>query len=305
MSKVEQMKNLKTGNGIQYLLDEGHKILGNPINTFDTDYNLIAYADASVDDRFWIELTTTGTFCKESQLFFMKECFTDDVANADKLALMKSDKLKYDRILGHIFNGHGLKVGNVLMLECDEAFTQDTVAAFDMLTALLTKEISKDAFYIAYGQAWQSAMIKKLIDGDFEEKALYSPHLQTLYFGFKEQLYLAVVDIGKASEAHGGQEYFVDLFRQKRNDFKYAIYGNDIIMIISTDYKAFNAKRELQGLAEYFEQENLYAGISSCFANLFELRKQYREAVEALNGLKRNGARHISIYKKQADEPRP
>jgi len=296
MSKTEKMKKMKSGNGIQHLLDEGYKILGNPINAFDADYNLMAYTDVSVDDRFWIELITTGTFCIEAQMFFMNECFTDDVANAVKLALMKSDKLKYDRILGHVLNGNGIKVANVLMFECNEPFDQDTIAAFEILVDLLTKEISRDEHYITYGEEYQNRWIKKLIDYDIEEKGLYSPHVQILYDNFKSNLYLAVVDITRSEAQHNGTKYFVDLFRQKRNDFKYAVYDKYIVVILSTNHKSFDVNRELNGLADYFEQENMFVGISSSFENFFELRKYYAEAVQALNRLESDDNRHFSIY---------
>jgi len=296
MSKTEKMKKMKSGNGIQHLLDEGYKILGNPINAFDADYNLMAYTDVSVDDRFWIELITTGTFCIEAQMFFMNECFTDDVANAVKLALMKSDKLKYDRILGHVLNGNGIKVANVLMFECNEPFDQDTIAAFEILVDLLTKEISRDEHYITYGEEYQNRWIKKLIDYDIEEKGLYSPHVQILYDNFKSNLYLAVVDITRSEAQHNGTKYFVDLFRQKRNDFKYAVYDKYIVVILSTNHKSFDVNRELNGLADYFEQENMFVGISSSFENFFELRKYYAEAVQALSRLESDDNRHFSIY---------
>lgn len=296
MSKTEKMKKMKSGNGIQHLLDEGYKILGNPINAFDADYNLMAYTDVSVDDRFWIELITTGTFCIEAQMFFMNECFTDDVANAVKLALMKSDKLKYDRILGHVLNGNGIKVANVLMFECNEPFDQDTIAAFEILVDLLTKEISRDEHYITYGEEYQNRWIKKLIDYDIEEKGLYSPHVQILYDNFKSNLYLAVVDITRSEAQHNGTKYFVDLFRQKRNDFKYAVYDKYIVVILSTNHKSFDVNRELNGLADYFEQENMFVGISNSFENFFELRKYYAEAVQALSRLESDDNRHFSIY---------
>lgn len=301
MGKVEQMKELKNGNGIQYLLDEGYKILGDPINMFDTDYKLIAHTtDVSSDDPMWNELITTGTFSLNTQIFFMNECFTDDVANAEKLVIMKSDKLKYDRILGHIFNGHGTKVANIVMTDCNEPFEPDALAAFETLADLITNEIRNDGFYITYGEEYQNIWIKKLIDYDVEEKRLYSPHVQILYNGFKANLYLAVVSIARSNTLHDGHKYFVDLLRRKQKDFKYAVYDNYIVMIISTNYKTFNIKRELNDLAEYFEQENIFVGISSCFDNLFELRKYYAEAVEALNSMALNGNRHISIYSKDA-----
>jgi len=297
MSKSEQMKNLKTGNGIQYLLDEGYRILGNPISVFDADYKLIAYTDVSADDYYWNEHISTGTYSITSQMFFMNECFTDVVANAEKLALMQSDQLNYDKILGHIYNGDGIKVANVMMLESKGALEQDKIAAFEILADLITNEIRDDEFYIAYGEAYQDAWIKMLIDNDIEEKALYSPHVQILYNDFKTNLYLAVVDIAQSEAQNKGQKYFVDLFRRKREDFKYAIYGGYIVIIMSTDYKTFNVKRELNGLMKYFEQQNMFIGISSCFSNLFELHKYYAEAVKALKSMKHNEKRHVFVYR--------
>lgn len=298
MSKAEQMKNLKNGNGIQYLLNEAYRIIGNPLNLFDVDYKRIAHTDVRLDDPFWNELVTTGTFCIESQMFFMNEYFTDDVANAKDLAIMQSDKLKYDRILAHVFNGNGIKVANLLMIESDEAFEPDVLAAFEILADLLTKEIRDDEFYIAYAETYQNAWIKRLIDYDIEEKRLYSPHVQILYDGLKAYLYLAVVDVSRSEARQNGHQYFVDAFRRERKDCKYAVYDNHIVVILSTDYKTLNVKRELRGFTEYFEQYNLLVGISSHFDNLFELHKYYAEAVQALHDGKPTDDRHIFAYGK-------
>lgn len=296
MSKAEQMKKLKTGKGIQHLLDEGYKILKNPINTFDTDYRLIAYTETSLDDRFWNELITTGTFDFDAQMFFMNECFTDEVANAEKLALMKSDKLKYDRILGHIYNGNGIKVANVLMFESNGAFTPDSIAAFEILAELLTEEIREDAHYIRYGEEYQDRWIKKLIAYDIEEKGLYSPHVQILYNDFKTNLYLAIVDVSRSAMRHKGLDYIVAMFREKQKKFKYAIQNGFIIMLMSTDSKIFNIEVELEGIVNFIYREKFYVGISSCFENLFELRKYYAEALQALESIKDNVEQYISLH---------
>lgn len=296
MCKEKQMKKLKTGNGIQHLVDEGYKILGNPMMVFDTNYKLIAYIDVVLDDPFWSELITTGIFSIETQMFFMNECFIDYVANAEKLVLLKSDKLKHDRISGNIFNGNGIKVANVLIMEHIEPFDSDMMTAFEILVDLLTEEVHDDKSYITYGEVFQNNWIKRLIDYDIEEKRLYSSHVQILYDGFKTNLYLAVIDIARSEARHNGHKYFVDLLRQKKKDFKYAVYDNYIVMIMSTTVDTFNIKRELSGLVEYFEQENMFVGISSCFENLYELGKYYAEAVEALNGNRR-----ISKYTREKD----
>jgi len=293
MLTVELVNKLDRGRGIQYLLDEACKIFGNPIVMFDTDYSLIAYTNVVTDDPIWNEIVTTGTFCFETQLFFANECFTDDVANAEKLAVLKSNKLKYDRVLGNIFNRDNIKVANIVMVECNRALNEDEFASFETLADLITGEVCKDSFYIAYGENHQSEIIKLLIEQNIENKIFYSSQAQILYDGFKSNLYLAVVgNIQKDMLNH-----YMKLLRQRKRMFKYGIYSNHILMIMSTDYETFSIKRDLNSLVQLFEQENIFVGISNRFENLFELQKHYSEAVNALKkGMNANADQQIFLY---------
>jgi hypothetical protein len=299
MERLERIKSLQKGKGVQYLLDEAYKIFNNPIVMFDTDYHLIAYTNVITDDPIWNEIIANGTFSLETQMFFVDECFTDVVANADKLAVMKSEKLKYDRILGNIFNGKNIKIANIVMVECNRAFARDTPAVFEVFADLVTDEIREDKSYIEYGEAYQDIWIRKLIDQNFEDKKLYSPHVQILYNGFKTYLYLAVVDVAISDKE---LKYYLDLFRQEQYAFKYAVYSDYIVTVMSSNFKTFNVKRDLMSLLACFERENIFAGISGRFENLFELPKYYAEAVEALHSLEIGGDQHIAVYKEREKE---
>jgi len=57
MAKMEQIKALENGKGIQYLLNSAYKIFNNPLFMIDSDYNMIAITDVPVDEPNWIELT--------------------------------------------------------------------------------------------------------------------------------------------------------------------------------------------------------------------------------------------------------
>ena len=304
MNKLEQIKALETGKGIQYLLDAAYKIFSNPIVMFDTFYNLIMYTDVVNDDPIWNELITTGTFSITEQEFFLSERFTEDVANADKLVVMKSAKLKYDRILGVVSNREHIKVANIVMVECMTPFGTDTHAAYEALADKITEEIRNDNHYNTYGREYHDTIIKKILDRQITDNGLYTGHVQILYDGFEDYLYLAVVDVLQNDMNRDRLAYFRDLLKKRYPSFKFAIYSDYVLMIMSSKYDSFSPEGILGGPENPFNQNNIFTGISSSFENLYDLEKYYNEAIISLksgiansNGIANKSGRHIFLYK--------
>lgn len=296
MKKSEQIKNLETGKGAQYLLDEAYRVLGNPIVMFDTYYSLIAYTKDSNDDPLWNTLVTTGTFSMTEQEFFSEERFTEAVANADKMVVMKSAKLKYDRILGNVFNSEKIKVANIVMVECKSAFEADTQQAFEILADRISFEIRNDKHYTEFGRTYHDTMINKILNGEISDTVIYTPHVQILYDGFFDYLYLAAVDINRNEKTADNLIYFRDLLRNEYPSFKFAVYNDYVLMIMSSKYYRFSSEILPGTHGNPFEQHNLYAGISGSFENLYELSGYYGEATTALKNRTAENGRRIFLY---------
>ena len=303
MGKLTQIKTLEKGKGIQHLLDAAYKIFQNPIAMFDTNYNLKAYTDITSDDPLWNELVTTGTFSMQTQEFFAKECFTEDVANADKLVILKSNKLKHDRILGNIFNRDNIKVANIVMVGLDTLIDSDDMAAFEGLADKITDEIQDDEHFTLYGRAYHDAIIVKLLEKYIKNPTIYNPHVQIFCDGFEDYLYVAVVDITQSNLGTGNDHqtnlaYHKNLLEGQYQLFKYAIYSGYIVMIMSSKYKEFYKEQFFDKDNNLFIQNNLSIGISNGFESPYELREYYDQAIAALkNGIEKNNDWHIFLYK--------
>ena len=299
MDKLERIKALEKGKGVQYLLDAAQKIFNNPIAMFDTNYNLKLYADVVSDDPLWNELISTGTFSMETQMFFAKECFTEDVANADKLVILKSGKLKYDRMLGYIFNGENIRVALIVMVGHNSPFGEEDTAAFEELTDKITGEIHDDEYYTVYGRAYRESIITRLLDRVITDPLIYTPHVQIFYEDFEDYLYVAVVDITQNNSKSGDNHqerlvYFKNLLESRYRAFKYTIYSGYIVMIMSSKHKDYYEEQFFDHEDNPFRQNNLFVGISSSFENPYELREYYDKAVAALkNGIGKNNDRRI------------
>jgi len=282
MNKIDQIKALKKDRSIQDLLNDARKILRNPIAMFDTNYSLIAYTEVETDDPVWNELITTGTFSMETQAFFADTYFTLNVTNADKIVELKSEELKYDRLLANTFNRNRIKVANLVMVACTTPFTADDLVAFNALAEKMTARIRNDESYTEYGKEYHSDLIGKILDGYIKDTRVYAPHVQILYDGFESYLYIAVVDAGQSGAQRDKLVVIRDLLMEKYKSFKFAIYSDYIVMVISSKQGNFSIKRVFGKYEELFEQNDLCVGVSNSFDSMYDLRKYYDEALAAL-----------------------
>ena len=301
MNVLEQIKALENGKGIQHLLDAAYKILVNPIAVFDLSYNLKAYTGAAPLDPLWNELISTGTFSMETQKFFANERFTEDVANTDKAVILKSSKLKHDRIVGYIFNRDNIKVLNIVIIGYETPFEGDYMAAVEELTDIITREIHNDEFYAAYGRVKQEETIIKLLDEIIREPMVYTGYLQILYDGFEGYLNVAIVDITqkglKNEDIQNRLVYFKNLFESQYRSFKYAIYADYIVMLMSSKDKDFYGPSFFATSLEFFEENGICIGISDSFENLLEMRHYYDQAFTALeNGKKSSSGQRVFLF---------
>jgi len=298
--KSEQLKTITNGKGVQYILDEVYKILGNPLLAHDMEYKLIAHnKDAVNDDPIWNELTTNGTVDLNRLEFYKNETFFDMAAYAEKVTFLPSDRLKYDRIFGKLFTRDQIQVGCVVIHACDKPFENSDIELFEIVCDILNKELSESEYYQNYGQAYMETLVGKLIEDRIDNKLLYTAHIESIYKGLKENIRLAVADISRIDPTFNRLVFFRDLFKRTQPSFKYAMYLNHIVILMSSDSEAFHIKQDLHELYRIFEQNNIYAGISSRFDNLFGLSRYYNEAVDTLkHGLKTNGGQRIFFYDK-------
>jgi len=295
--KKRQLESLQTGRGVNYLLNEAYRILGNPIVMFDTSYIMLACVEGVVtDDWLWNEIVTLGTFSHETIDFFNTECFIEAYAQSDVVALLKSDKLKYDRVNGKLFDKDGIQLGNINVTACQKPFEEGDAKLIEMLCEVLSVELQNSEFYQKIDRVYQETLLNELIDGKIPDNEIVKTKIAELYEELKSNLYIAVVDTTQYEQTGTHLAYFRDLFKKLQAEYCYYIHLNYIMFIISTDHPILCIERKLSKLNEFFLRYEIYAGISSSFHNLLELRKYYREAINALNyGLK--GGKNRQIYR--------
>ena len=301
MGKVEQVKALETGNGIQRLMNTAYEILNNPIYMIDINYNLISYTDVPVDDPNWNEIMADGTFSLKTLEIFADKGLLETITNSDKSVVLRNDTLKYAKIAGHIFNRNNIDVGLLMMTEYNVAFDEESIEAFEHLADKITSEISAYDYFTTLAMTFHEDKINLLLDGTVKNPLLYNPQAQVLYNDFEDYLYVAVVYLEQnyvLEDVHRNKmEYFESLLKTKYPLFKYSVYSDYIVMIMSSKSRYSYGAPFFITQAELFEQNGLFIGVSNSFENMYELRAYFDQAVAALtDGLKNKKDQRVFIY---------
>ena len=284
--KKEEIKAIKNGWGIQYLLDSAYKILGNPIFMFDVNYNMIAFTDVPVDDPIWNEFVTTGTLSVATLEFLASEKITEDIVNADKIITIRREKIKYARMPGHVINRDNIVVGLVTMYECNIPFDADITEAFEALIDKIVIEIRDNDYFTMLTMTYPEDKMNSFLDDAAKNPLLYNPQAQLLYNNFEDYLYVAVVSLERnnllENVYRSRLEYLKSILKIKYSLFKFSVYGDNIVMLMSSNQKNAYSPSFFSADAGFFRQNELSIGISKSFESIYELNIYHEQAITAL-----------------------
>jgi len=289
------MEKKETGS-LQDILNAAYKALGNPIFVFNMEYELIAHSDgADNDDSICMEFLEYGKLGSETLEFFKNECFIDAVASCDGVTYLISDKLKYDRIFGQLYNKKRLPVADLVIVACEKPFEPNTANRVKELCEDVSKFFSKDTFYQVYGHAYQEAIVTKLIKGNIENKGIYAGHVANIDNGLKDNIFMAVGIFAQSDLTYNNLACHRDLFARTFPAFKWFVYGQHLVALISSATTEIDAT-ELKKLRRLLKHKGMRMGISDCFENLFTMHMHYAQALHALESSKHDGKESIFFF---------
>jgi hypothetical protein len=253
------------------LLQNAYKALGNPIAMIDTSYNLLGRTENfAPDDPLWNELVQNGSFSHGTVNFFNTEMFIQAVADSEVVALLQSSALKYDRACGKLFDENGVQLGSINVVACHRPFEAQDFENMPKICEQISRELAK--------QLQESVFFDECVCSLLEGRE----GCGILRSEMKRNLYVAAADVSGYDKTLSHLAYLRDTFAALQDEFSYYIYLDNILILMSVD-GALSAKKDMGQLCRFFEENNIYAGISSAFQDLFRLKDYYKQAINALN----------------------
>jgi len=269
--------------GVQYILEQGYKILGNPIGIGDPSTKLVAHYRCIFDDQpSWNKQIEQGYFSRDitgSPSFF--ELNEKVMRNALPVMVDGAYNLPFRTITGKI-KADNTVLAFLSVFEYERPFGEKDIELTALLCDAVSLEMQKaKSFKYVKGTAFESFMTD-LLDGKIRDSDTVKDLRDSLGLNLKKNLYVMVVDLKKSSlNIH--TLYLISLLEDMVGDSKGIFYNDQIVMLISREEKHFTYTDIFtEKLDEFMRKNGLAAGLSRPFHDLRDIGAYYSQAQSAV-----------------------
>ena len=284
---LEQVQALENGRGIQFLIDSAYVIFNNPLYMLDSYYNLIAASDGPMELVVWSEMIKTGTLGANVKEALAKAGILSVVSPSEKpIYFPKRENWSGGIITMTVMNRDNSRVAQVTMYDHYLPFGEDVPDAFGMLVKKISYEIRDYDYFIHLPFIYFDDAVNKLLDRNSPATLYNYSQAQLIRYEHKEYLYVAVVSTARydmLKNVHSSRlAYFSSLLKARYHAYRYAVYEDNIVMLISSEHKDYSEALPFGQDHSLFEYNDLYAGVSESFDNIYDFCKYYDQATTTL-----------------------
>jgi sugar diacid utilization regulator len=269
--------------GVQHILEQGYKMLGNPIGVGDPSTKLVAHYKCIFNDQpVWNKQIEQGFFSREitgSPSFF--ELNEKVMKSALPVMVEGAYTLPFRTITGKI------KADNTILaflsvFEYEQPFGEKDIELTALLCDAVSLEMQKaKSFKNIKGTAFES-FLTDLLDGNIKDNDTIKERKDALGLNLKKDLYVMAVDLKKSSlNIH--TIYLISLLEDMVGNSKGIFYNDQIVMLISREGESFTHTGIFtEKLDGFMRKSGLTAGLSRRFQDLREIKSYYSQACSAL-----------------------
>ncbi|WP_426350053.1 PucR family transcriptional regulator [Alloiococcus sp. CFN-8] len=280
-SSAELLNSLIKGKGLDYIVQVGSEILGNPVFLVDASSKLLASSiNTAIDDTFWNDLSSLGYGNDKNLTPYVHEGFVNQVINNPQPVLITPrtpNNLK--RIVGKIKINDNI-IGYIGVLENNRKLKTEDVQITELLCDVIASEMQKSKLYDNLTGVKHEFLIVDLLEERIGNESMAKERAKALFPVVNKNIFVAAVNIVENSTNSRLLSYLRWTFEVNLPSCKSAYYNENIILVINT--KSNNQWQEIKkSLINILKRNNLIAGLSIRFENIIDIRKYYIQAERA------------------------
>ncbi|WP_160317159.1 PucR family transcriptional regulator [Oxobacter pfennigii] len=276
-SSLKLYDALLSGKGLQYILDVGAEVLGNPIMVYNLAYKVLSYSkNIIVKDDEWNGLVSRG-YGSYDDYNLKKESFRK-VEMADNpviLNILTGKKAIFNKVkIG------GKHIGYVSAVDHERPLCENSIEMIELLSKLVANELQKDSFLNHSKGLIYEYLITELLDSKNVNQEYLHDRIKYLDLNLAENLYVLT------ARKIAGDTDTLPFYRAKLDllisDSKSLLYNNDLIYLISRKKNKPLNKTDLENALDFLKENRIQAGLSRCFHDISLIRRFYIQSCKAI-----------------------
>ncbi|WP_202710422.1 PucR family transcriptional regulator [Sporosalibacterium faouarense] len=280
-SSASLLNSLIKGKGLNYIVQVGSEILGNPVFLVDASSKLLASsAITDIDDMFWKDLASFGYGNDENLEPYVHEGFVDKI-HQNTLPILIEPRFPHNlkRIVGKI-ELNDKTIGYIGVLENNQKFKEEDITITGLLCDVVASEMQKSKLYDNLTGVKHEFLLIDLLDGRIRNETVVKERSKALFPSDDKNLFVVAVNLPKKNINAHFLGYLRWSFESTLPYCKSVYYNEYVILVINT-----KNQKQWQGiktkLIDILKKNNLNAGLSLMFHDITNIMKYYMQAESA------------------------
>jgi len=273
--KCNLYNSLYSSNDINEILNISENYLNNPIFILDTSYRIIGYSNtASTIDIYTQEYNGESYLLTDIINFMKRDKCIDNIYNSNTAFFQFSDK-------NLIFCGiqiNNLTVSYICILEKSRKFIKDDLELTNTLSEILSVQMQKENLFVSSSGLEEEYYLMDLLSNRIDSIDYTKQRLNDIDFKIHKKIILIVIpynQIYKDYRHNFGLKQLMNTAKNILGNCIVAYYEEKIILMVSADESDVISKSIKEKFIDFLKFNNLQAGISLIFKNIFETKKFY------------------------------
>ncbi|MEN8905141.1 MAG: helix-turn-helix domain-containing protein [Clostridiales bacterium] len=288
-SKVKRMLSaLLSNNGIDYLIDETYKVLGNPIFIVDNNYRYIAKnigADKINPDSLYRRIITQeiaeNGVNEEGRLFIKKNNLDEILSKTSNPFYFYNEVFKKGSMLLTI-RVHNIEVGHMMLLEEFKNFTTIDYECFLKLSYFVAQELQKNSFYINNKGQMFSYFLIDLLKSEFPSIHNINRRLSILKYQLLNTFYICIISTQQKENPHNELSILIQQLQNILTGHIYAIYNNQLVILFNKKNNSELSNYCISELKKTSIHNKIKIGLSNPFDDITLIKTYYKQAVRTI-----------------------
>lgn len=286
-----------SNRGLQNLIDEAVRALGQPIVVVDTTYRYIAYqlGDLTCDDSQLarvMEAEIANEIVLEQAIEYIRDEQIDSEIARSHVPYESFNTMLGCNTLTSAVMVRGVCVAHLMMLEHKHSFDTLEREVFARLTEFVAQEMQKSEVWAPTSGEMGSFFLSNLISDRSTSEAVTRRRMKALAFHPKETFFLVCLHAPGEGLSQLQAEHVAGQLRPLLHHSLYTRYHQQLVLLLSRDYSDTLSEPAERKLRSVSVLNGLTVGVSNPFTEITDTGRAYDQARAAI----RLGDRMSRVY---------
>lgn len=279
---------LISDRGLQHIVNEGSRALGNPLVVADPSFHYLACGGVSPapnDDspyaRVMREELALGDIIEDGVAYIERERIDESLSRSREPLVRYNSIVGLDTMTMNVVV-HGINLARVMLMAHERPFSDGDAALFSLLCGTIGQEMQKGRVFTVSSAQMEAYFLRRLLEDEQPTPEATAKRLAVLGMKPLPALFVVVVRPGARPFSARDEESLHAQLQPMLHSCLTTSYDGGLVVLVSRPSGPALTPHDKQTLARLAKDNDVLIGVSNAFDEICDVRRHLSQALAAV-----------------------